>query len=367
MTYLRSVLGSAVEDVRGQRILGTLWNYHNDNLLFDFTKTASLAKGVEPTKRNVISTASKMYDLLGMIPPITVQFKILFQELCKDKRDWDEPLEGSCKSIWQRLVTQLQGVKPLTLPRCYYAGTEGEVIASELHGFCDASAKAYGAVVFLRIVTTCASYVRFVSSKTRVAPLSEQTIPRLELLSAVVLSRLIHSVKEALSSEMKIDKLFCWTDSKIAWYWIVQSQKEWKPFVQHRVDEIRKLVPEECWNHCPGADNPADLLSRGMDCRELETSVLWWNGPKWLTSFEGLENRKEMAEEPVPEACLVKMRVKDRKTVTTALAMNSLCLCLSEIDSPADADFRISPDDLSRRARHLDMILTHFRKRWRAE
>jgi len=251
-----------------------------------------------------------------MISPITVQFKILFQELCKAKKDWDEPLEGCCKSVWQRLVTQLQGVKPLNLPRCYYAGTEGEVIASELHGFCDASAKAYGAVVFLRIVTTCASYVRFVSSKTRVAPLSKQTIPRLELLSAAVLSRLIHSVKEALSSEMKIDKLFCWTDSKIAWYWIVQSQKEWKPFVQHRVDEIRKLVPEECWNHCPGADNPADLLSRDVDSRELETSVLWWNGPKWLTSFEGLENRKEIAEEPVPEACLVEMTAKDRKTVT---------------------------------------------------
>ena len=115
-------------------------------------------------------------------------------------------------------MTQPQGVKPLTLPRCSYAGTEGEVIASELHGFCEASAKAYDAVVFLRIVTTCASYFRFVSSKTRVAPLSEQTIPRLELLSAVVPSRLIHTVKEALSSEMKIDKLLCWTDSKIAWY-----------------------------------------------------------------------------------------------------------------------------------------------------
>ena len=55
--------------------------------------------------------------------------------------------------------------------------------------------KGYGAVVFLCMVTMCASYVRFVSSKTRVAPLSEQTIPRLELLSAVVLSRLIHSME----------------------------------------------------------------------------------------------------------------------------------------------------------------------------
>ena len=94
-------------------------------------------------------------------------------------------------------------------------------------------------------------------------------------------------------------------------------------FFQHRVDEIRKLVPVECWNHCSGADNLADLLSRGMDCRELATSVLWWNGPKWLTSFEGLENRKESAEEPVPKGCLVETKVKDRKIVTTALAMNS--------------------------------------------
>ena len=48
-----------------------------------------------------------------------------------------------------------------------------------------------------------------------------------------------------------------------------------------------------------------------------------WNGPKWLTGFEGLENRREIEEELVPEACLVEMRLKDRKTVTTALAMNS--------------------------------------------
>ena len=68
------------------------------------------------------------------------------------------------------MVTQLQGVKRLTLPRCYYAETEGEVIASELHGFCDVSAKEYGAVVFLRIVRTCASCVRFASSKTRLTP-----------------------------------------------------------------------------------------------------------------------------------------------------------------------------------------------------
>ena len=121
-----------------------------------------------------------------------------------------------------------------------YKGPVGKVVLSELHEFCDASARA-GAVVYLRIITTCGTYVRFVASKTRVAFLSNQTIPCLELLSAVVLAKLITTVKDALSSEVQISKLMCLTDSKVAWYWIIQSDKEWKYSVQ-----IRKLVPVEC-------------------------------------------------------------------------------------------------------------------------
>ena len=339
MTYSKSVLGAPViEDPGEQKILGTLWNFHKDNLVFDLTETASLAKKVEPTKRNVISTVSKFYDPLGVISPIIIPFKILFQELCKEKRDWDDPLEGSCKSTWHKLVAQLQASKPIILPRCYYTGIEGEVIENELHGFCDASARAYGAVVYLRIVTTHGNYIRFIASKTRVAPLSNQTIPRLELLSAVVLARLMHSVKEALTSEIEINKLTCWTDSKVAWYWIVQSTKEWKQFVQHRVDEIRKLVPEECWNHCPGSDNPADILSRGMDSRDLATSTLWWNGPKWLIDSEGSEEPTKLDEELLPEEqeeCLSEMKAKDRMAELagdlSALTVNSQPILLNNV------------------------------------
>ena len=210
MTYSRSVLGAGtVEDAGKQRILGTLWNFHDDYLVFDFTNTTSLATGADPTKRSVISIASKFYDPLGILSPITVQFKVLFQELCKDKRDWDDPLEGHCKTTWQRLVMQLEEIRPIKLTRCYYTGIAGQVLSSELHGFCDASAKAYRAVVYLRIITTCGNYIRFVASKTQVAPLSNQTIPPLELLSAVVLARLMNSVREALTSEVEISKSVC--------------------------------------------------------------------------------------------------------------------------------------------------------------
>ena len=50
-----------------------------------------------------------------------------------------------------------------------------------------------------------------------------------------------------------------------------------------------------------------------MDCRELETSALWWNGSKWLTSFKGLENREEIEEGPVPKAFLVENEGKGSK------------------------------------------------------
>lgn len=104
-------------------------------------------------------------------------------------------MEGPSKLIWKRLVTPLYEMQPIILPRCYYTGIEGQVVMSELHGFCDSS-KAYGTVVYLRVVTTSGILIRVLASKTRVAPLSNQTIPRLELLSGVVLARLMYNVKE---------------------------------------------------------------------------------------------------------------------------------------------------------------------------
>ena len=79
-----------------------------------------------------------------------------------------------------------------------------------LVGFCDASTKAYAATVYLRDVDNNCSLV---ACKTRVAPLQTQTIPRLELLGALLLARLIVHVKESFSG--LISSCHCYTDSSI--------------------------------------------------------------------------------------------------------------------------------------------------------
>ena len=162
----------------------------------------------------------------------------------------------------------------MSLPRCFLNGAPGEVNSFGLYGFCDASKHAYAAVVYLVIETPHGRFTRFVVSKTRVSPLKSQTIPRLELLSALLLACLMDSVTTCLESELSLSTPVCYTDSKVALFWIKGITKTWKQFVQHRVSEIRKLLPTNCWKHCPGVENPADLPSRGMNPVELSLSSL---------------------------------------------------------------------------------------------
>ena len=110
------------------------------------------------------------------------------------------------------------------------------VVSCSLHGFVDASSKAYAAVIYLHVTTTTGSYVKFVASKSRVVPAKELSIPRLELLAALVLARLIEHVNEALQLELAITDITCWTDSKVTLFWIKGEEKEWEQFVQNRVN-----------------------------------------------------------------------------------------------------------------------------------
>uniref|UniRef100_A0A1X7UER6 Uncharacterized protein n=1 Tax=Amphimedon queenslandica TaxID=400682 RepID=A0A1X7UER6_AMPQE len=99
----------------------------------------------------------------------------------------------------------------------------------------------------------------FLTSRTRVAPFSGVKVPRFELLGILLLTRLMKSISEALKDDLKLLPATCYTDSQVALCWIVGDNKEWKPFVENRVKDIRRVVPVEPWkmqtppNYC-GAD-----------------------------------------------------------------------------------------------------------------
>ena len=131
---------------------------------------------------------------------------------------------------WQDLASDLECMPLITVSRYCVQKSHYSVESYSLQGFCDASLKA---VVYLTVKTASDTFNQFLCAKTRIAPLKKVTIPRLELLSALLLSRLISSVAHALESEIEISEVICHTDSQVALYWIQGKEKEWRQFVQN--------------------------------------------------------------------------------------------------------------------------------------
>ena len=326
-SYTKSVLGNTEKVRMGeQKILGVRWSTSNDHITFDFDSTSQLASKLEPTKRNVVSIVGKFYDPLGFMAPIVIPFKILFQEICQAKLEWDQQLTGKLLKKWQSLVASLQEAQPISVPRCYFSDIPEAAQAYSLYGFCDASVNAYAAVVYLMIQTESSCYLKFVASKTRVAPIQKQTIPRLELLSALLLARLMDNVANSLTSLLSLAQLQCFTDSMVSLFWIQGVEKQWKPFIENRVNEIRKLIPAVCWRHCSGKDNPADIPSRGLAPLELSVNALWRRGPDWLDATESEHHpENDLPEsdpsENMPDECAAELKVREVHNLLVADAV----------------------------------------------
>ncbi|XP_058840931.1 uncharacterized protein LOC131696405 [Topomyia yanbarensis] len=264
------------------KTLGLLWEPSTDRFQFSTPQWNSSAV---ITKRTVLSDVSRLFDPLGLVGPVIIQAKMFIQELWKLDCGWDEPLSEGMQDRWHEYHRNLTGLEGLSVPR--WVEIRSDTINIQLHGFCDASEKAYGACVYLRSISNSGSVaVHLLASKSRVAPLENlkrkkqrQTIPRLELSSALLLS---HLYERVVSSTHITAPAFFWTDSMIVKCWLASSPSRWKEFVANRVSEIQHITKGSIWNHVSGVENPADIVSRGMTPAQLQYQSLWFGGPHWL-------------------------------------------------------------------------------------
>ena len=284
-TFSSSLFESAKNPSRERlKVLGVGWDNQRDLLFLDLASPLETINKGTITKRAILGATSKFYDPLGILSPVIILSKIIFQAICKSKVDWDDPVDSFLHEQWLKLVQDTRKVGVVELKRHYFRGSSSaDLQSAQLHGFADASEKAYGAVVYLRVELISGTvFTQLVSSKTRVAPIDGETIPRMELMGALILARLISTVLTAFKGTLNIDSAFCWLDSQIALWWIWDVNKEFKQFVQNRVVEIRRLVKPTQWNYCPTESNPADICSRGSMASKLVANRMWWNGPDFL-------------------------------------------------------------------------------------
>ncbi|GFX91463.1 integrase catalytic domain-containing protein [Trichonephila clavipes] len=157
--------------------------------------------------------------------PIVTKAKIFIEELWKIKLDWSEQLPPDAMEEWMNFYQKLAKVNNFKIPRCILLPA---TIRIEIHGFSDASERAYAAVVYIKCFNESGqSQTRLLCSKSRVAPLKTLTIPR--------------------------------------------------------VAEIQALSKDYHWKHVSSKNNPADLISRGCNVDELLKNEMWFSGPDLQT------------------------------------------------------------------------------------
>lgn len=258
------------------KTLGISWNPKTDMFEFkvDLPKNQRIC-----TKRTLLSEISKLFDPLGWLAPTIIYGKLLLQELWIAGLSWDQELPSELQTKWIEYRNSLCDLEQIKIPRWVQHRTDHH---SELHGFCDASENAYAAAVYLKTVDRAGNaIVTLLTAKTKVAPVkSKVTLPRLELLGAVLLSKLLRIVQNTLHIEAI--KTYGWTDSTIVLSWIKGNPMRFKTFVANRISEIQLLTQSSQWNHVKSEHNPADCASRGIFPRLLLHHPLWWNGPYWL-------------------------------------------------------------------------------------
>ena len=116
-SYVKRTLGDSQGNLEGFKVLGVHWNPTDDTLVFDIRHICSLAKEMEPTRLNIVGIASRFYDPLGILSPITVRFKLMFQDLCIKELNWDDRLSGEQLVKWKVLVNGFHHKRSILIPR----------------------------------------------------------------------------------------------------------------------------------------------------------------------------------------------------------------------------------------------------------
>ena len=221
------------------KVLGLRWNTHTDKLKFQQQHVTSSDNTNGITKREVLREASKIYDPLGLLTPVTIRAKILMQELWKRNYSWDQPLSQA-----------LQRKYPPRIRRCQ---------RQSLWSSC-----------------LCYKWIRNVSGDGKIpSSTSQETHPPTTRVNGCCTWCKIVFVPPTTSSSLH----------HLVLHWL-SSKKELKQFVHNRVTEILSTTKNASWNYCPTNENPADLLTRGIPADQLSTSTLWSHGPPWITTDE---------------------------------------------------------------------------------
>ena len=264
------------EELPSERALGVYWNVENDILCFKVN-----LKEKRRNRRGMLSMLSSFYDPLGLVSPFILKGRLIMQDLCQEGLHWDKQVSEEYVKKWEAWKRELYDLEKLSLGMCIKPSNFCKIVNISLHNFSDTPEIGYGQCSYLRVVDENENiHCSLIMGKARVAPKTFVSIPRLELVAAVLSVKISNMIKKELQLQ-ELDEYF-WTDSRVVLGYIANDTRAFKTFVAKRVHMIQENSNIKQWKYVPSKENPADDASRGMNFKKFVNIDRWFQGPKFL-------------------------------------------------------------------------------------
>lgn len=263
-----------------ERALGIQWCTESDTFIY------SIKVNEKPlSRRGILSVVNSIYDPLGFLVPVILPAKLLLRDMCKQGYGWDEEIEGKRANQWVKWLENLKHLSDFKIQRCVKPDTFGNTTEAQMHHFSDASESAYGTASYLVLTTKQnQKHCALLMGKSRVSPLKQVTIPRLELTAAVTAVKMDKILRQELQIPLK-QSIF-WSDSTTVLSYIENESSRFKTFVANRISFIRDAMSPSQWRFVQTTLNPADQATRGVKAKDFIQTSTWINGPSFLTKSE---------------------------------------------------------------------------------
>ena len=210
--------------------------------------------------------------------------KFDLSELCNRKLRWDDTILDDLKAVWKSNFEMMMEIKKVRFSRTIIPEDSANVDIETI-GTADASHSFVCAAIYARIKRKNGEYSnQLVFSRSKVVP-KNMTMPRAELLAAVLNASTGHVVKLSVWKYFK--KCIKLTGSQIVLHWISNSKLTMKQWVRNRIIEINRLTAPDDWRYVKSSDMIADLGTRkGASMEDVLESSLWINGYPWMRRDE---------------------------------------------------------------------------------
>ena len=169
LTYFKIMLNE-LNSGEDSKVLGIAWDRKSYSLKFDLTKVVEEVNFDHVTKRTILSTTAKLCDPLGIISPIILPLKLLFQEVCKlTDVEWESELDSTIVGRFKEIIEDIHATGIIEVKRCYYEDLNNAT-SVQIYAFGDASEAVYGTAIYLRVETPDETKVELVASKIEFPP-----------------------------------------------------------------------------------------------------------------------------------------------------------------------------------------------------